>query len=201
MGLFDKSYERAADLICGRTLHAGGRRFTVMRAEGYSKKENEAPLYRPILTMRPGEVYCPRRRNAILVLIACSDGQGRGGCVFIRELRTSTGGVFPGPTAVSQALGIMVPKTTGRVRESPNGDLHLELDAISSGTGSADSDSGQPKAGNGGIGAKTLERLMPEIADAYARDSSGQSFDAFLSDLLARCRTVGALRRALREVR
>lgn len=199
MSLFDKSYENLSDLVCGRTIHVSGRRFTIMAAEGYSRRENEAPLYRPLTTMTPGQVYCPRQRRAILFLIACRDGMAYGGCILIRELRTPTGAVFTGPAAVSEALGIGMHKATGRMVELPEGDLRLELNAPPDSQGRHRPPHTDEKKRSSGIGPKTLERLMPAISEHWISKGGDQNFQAYLAALLARCKTEAQLRRALKD--
>jgi hypothetical protein len=195
MGLFDTQYDRLADKLPGKILHApNGRTFTIGQAEGYSREENDVPLYRPILEMEPGRTYFPRRRNAILFLIACKGG----GCVLIRELRVQDG-IISGPGAVSEAVGVDTPNTEGTVVELGNGDLRLKL----SGPVSAKKvtpDVTQTKGARPRIGPKTLARLMPTIVKAYlASDRKMGTLQAFLKDLLARCATEGELRRALQQ--
>lgn len=199
MALFDKSYDRVPDLLRGKILHTPQGRFTINAAEGYSRKENDAGLYRPILGMPPGGAYFPRRRNAILFLIACRDGMAHGGCVLIREVLSASGGVFTGPAAVSEAVGVTVPKTAGRVVELASGDLKLELPgAASAASGSGGNGGAQGTKRPPGIGPKALEALMPQIAERYFATASDTPFPEYLEGLLGRCATEAELRQALR---
>ena len=197
MGLFDVSYEKQATKLRGKLLRVGPRTFTLNEVVGYAKKENDAGVYRPIVAMAPGSVYFPQHRNSILFLIACRDGGAYGGCVLVGELLSGGAGTITGPKNVTEAVGVCVPKSTGRVIELSNGELLLQLDTAQSGirkepkTESAK----KPKA----IGKKVLERLMPLIAGAYQRQKGGGTFQGFLQGLLDRCHSENELRVALRN--
>ena len=196
MGLFDASYEKQSALLRGKILRMGQRVFTINVAEGYARSENEKGIYKPIVGMAPGTVYCPRSRNTILFLIACFDGQGIGGCVLIRELLSPERGVISKPGNVSAALGITVAKTTGRIVELPSGELRLDLDGAQD-EPTVEAVETQPK-GEPGISQAAIQRLMPLISAAFAKRMDGVTFQAFLEELLGHHKTEADLRAALK---
>jgi len=117
MSLFEQGYRQLARALIGRKLvYDGMAEVEITKAQGYSRKENESPLYEPLLTMKPGEVYCPRYRGAILILIACLDGDESGGCVLLRAVKLGEA-VRKGPAAVAIALSVTDHKTRGRIIE------------------------------------------------------------------------------------
>jgi len=194
--LFHSSFEKQAVLLRGKILRVGSKVYTINEAEGFARDENERGIYKPIVDMAPGEVYCPRARNTILFLIACHDGRGPGGCVLIRGLLSPDRGLIDKPGNVSAALGITVPKTTGRVVELPSGELQLELND------EQDSDASTVKVTiprvDAGLGKAVLKRHATKIAKAYARKGRGK-FQDFLDNLVTRCRTEAELLTALKE--
>lgn len=198
MGLFDNNYGRLADLLQKKIIRTPyGRRFTITEAEGYARSENEAPLYRPIVDMEPGAVYCPRRRNAILTLVACLDDGARGGCVLIRGLESSADGVLSGPSAVSTALGIIKPRMMGRLIELPARDLRLELHSLGTTKRGSPRSRGARVMHETKIDRATIEALMPAIVDQWRAGGMKVRFDAYLRSLIETYRTPGALRRTL----
>lgn len=204
MALFDKSYDVLPDLLRGRILHTPHGEFTITAVEGYSKIENDSPLYRPVLSLKPGQAYFPRRRNAILFLIACRDGMAYGGCVLVRGLLSARGGALEGPGACSVAVGVTIPKLIAEVVERPDGHLQLVLPRQLATTSAAGAGTkGAPRERPPGVSREALERRMPMITDHYlAILASGAGavgkFEEFLDTLLARCNTEGDLVRALK---
>jgi hypothetical protein len=201
MALFDASYDKLDGLLKGKIVRSGSRVFTVTEARGYPKDENDRGIYKPITEMAPGDVYCPRRRNAILFLIACRDGRGKGGCVLIRNLLSPKGGAIDGPAAVSAALGVSEPKTTGKVVELPNGELRVELDGVLSGDMPEYAET-MPR-GPAGIGEKTLKKHSAKVAAAYSRylkAHPGIRFADFLASLVSECQTEAALLEKLKKI-
>lgn len=125
MSFFQQSCKPLAKALVGKTLKVGEKSFQILKAEGYPRKDNEKGIYAPILEMRPGTVYCPPHRGGLLFLIACLDGQGPGGCVLIREVSLD-GAVIKGPGRVTEALGIVEPKSEGRCTEAKESlNLHM----------------------------------------------------------------------------
>lgn len=114
---FSVGYKQAAKSLVGQKLVVGNREAEIVSAKGYSRKENEDPLYAPILDLEPGQVYCPRFRGAILLLIACNDGVSRGGCILVKEVRIGDE-IHKGPGRVTAALGITEHGTTGAIKAS-----------------------------------------------------------------------------------
>ncbi|TAK04761.1 hypothetical protein EPO33_02065 [Patescibacteria group bacterium] len=191
--LLDMNHKELARQLMGAQLIVGGVAATILEAQGYSRKENSDPLYRPLLALPPGSVYCPRRRNAILTLIACRDGGEPGGCILLRTIEVD-GAVVQGPGRVSEALGITTHAQQGTL--VPHGDDVIELQL---GAGTKAPSVPMPPPGGRGIGDETVKRLMPLIVKAYMKSGKGVSFQAYLNKTLAECPTERDLRRRLRE--
>lgn len=126
MKFFQQSYRQLAKALIGRTFTFKRKEVEILQAQGFPRTENEAPLYAPVIDMKPGEVFCPRHRGGILLLIACLDGNGPGGCILIRKVKIGDE-TYNGPGRVSEALKIEEHKTTGRISEV-RGNLILEID-------------------------------------------------------------------------
>ena len=194
--LFEFSYKEAAQATIGRTLVTGQGQCVILRAKGFSRASNDAPLYKPMLELRPGDVFTPRRRNAILLLTVCNDGSQSGGCVLIDAIEIN-GRVIEGPGRVSQALGLEIPKDPGRMVEREDGVLELRMSRL----GSPKLPS-QPvrKRNSNGLGDAALAKHMPAIAKKFLKlPANGRSsFEEYLNKLLADCHDESMLRRRLR---
>ena len=197
MALVDQTYARLAKDIQGRVLHLGNNWYTIVEAQGFSRKQNDAGLYRPLLEMAPGTVYFARHRNALLFLIACKDGQGTGGCVLIREILDQESAVHSGPGAVSAALGVEDHGATGTITERADGDLVLTV------LHSEPKKNGRkPKADSDkkpGISPRALGRLMPAITRHFMAHGQGKKFQEHLQELLGQHHDEGSLLRAVSE--
>lgn len=110
---FQENFLRAAKEAVGKKIKVGAKEAEVLEAQGFSRRENDTPLYTPILSMQPGQVYCPRYRGAILFLVACRDG----GCALIKKISIN-GTVHKGPGKVSEALGLTEHGQSGTLTES-----------------------------------------------------------------------------------
>jgi 3-methyladenine DNA glycosylase Mpg len=124
--MFRAGYREVAKDLFGKVIKVNSTAVEVLDAEGYPRKENDKAPYTPVVTMKPGEVFCPRHRGGILVLIACHDGNRPGGCVLIRKI-IKDGRVVNGPGRVAEALGIKQPGTRG-VMAHKEGVITLSLD-------------------------------------------------------------------------
>lgn len=110
--MFKVTYDRLARDLADKTLKVGTVEVQILQAEGYPRRENVRAPYTPVLTMDAGRVLCPKHRGALLVLIACQDGDGAGGCVLLRKIMKD-GRVVNGPGRVAEALGITDADTRG----------------------------------------------------------------------------------------
>lgn len=194
MALLEMDHKEFARELMGMRLIVGGTTVTILEAEGYTRKQNADPLYRPLLEMPAGSVYCPRRRNAILTLIACHDGGSPGGCALLRAVEID-GAVVQGPGRVSETLGIVTHAQQGTIVVHTEGMIELRL-----GNGKNAPPIKIPPPGGRGIGDETVKRLMPLIVKAYLKAGKGKPFQDFLNVQLSVCPTERDLRRRLREL-
>ncbi|MDD5438037.1 MAG: hypothetical protein PHC70_02745 [Patescibacteria group bacterium] len=114
---FHQNFVSAAKSAVGKKIRIGGLEAEILEAKGYSRSDNDTPLYSPIISMQPGGVYLPRYRGGILFLIACRDGMDAGGCILVKKISIN-GDVFNGPGRVSEALGCTTHGQSGRLTES-----------------------------------------------------------------------------------
>lgn len=121
--MFANEYRTVAHALVGKTIQLDAHSIQILEAEGYSKKSNQSAPYTPITTMRPGQIFCPRHRGGLLVLVACHDRNAPGGCVLIRKIQKN-GRIINGPGRVAQALGITEPETRGVIKQRPD---HLTI--------------------------------------------------------------------------
>ena len=198
MAIFDKTYDKVPDLLKGRILHANGKKFTINIAQGFAKDENDKGVYKPIVTMAPGRVYCPSVQGHVLMLIACRDGMQYGGCVLIREVLSSTGGAFDKPSKVAKALGINAPKTEGEILERPDGDLELKL-TVNPGAGLPIHEPKETAPVRRKADKNTFARLMPKITEAWERFGKKVPHRTFVQKLYDTCRYEDELLSALKQ--
>ncbi len=99
-----KSPKKVAQDLSGKVVKHGKIRAVIKKAQGFSRKENQAGIYEPLLEMEPGGIYLPWNR-AILFLIATHDRGAPGGCVLIREIEIK-GVLYKGPQKVAEQLHI-----------------------------------------------------------------------------------------------
>jgi len=173
----------------------GQRRVTIMDAQGYPKAENDTGVYKPVVDMAPGEVFVPRHRNAFLFLVACKDGEERGGCVLVREIEID-GKLYKGPGMVTQALGIQTHGATGKLHERDIGELSLSMDGIA-----PPADPPRDKAAKARkMSDALLKKHMPNIVKAWKKTGQGTPFLDLLNKLAAECADEVALRKALKDM-
>lgn len=199
MPLFQKNLKEFANDLLGRTLVAGSVQASILEVRRFPRKTNDTPHYRPMLTMRPGEVFTPMHRgSAILPLIVCNDSDGEtGACVLIQSVEVN-GEVVEKPGAVSKALGLTIPKDPGRVEERDDGTLVLVMARL--GPPALRPKSARIRAGNG-IGNATLTKHFPAIIKKYKKDrlaNPGIRFNEYLNSLLKECGNERDLRRLIR---
>ena len=194
---WQQSPAAVARLLLGKTIIVGGQEATVLSTEGFRRAENgDNGLYRPMLEMEPGSIYCPRRRNAVLLLLVTADREAWGGCVLVRAIE-SGGCIYHGPGAVTNFLEIKEHATQGTTSWSDESTLVVRPDGIPDTKRRPLRKTQAVVAGNG-IGAETLARLMPKLTAAYMRLAPMETaFQQFLNGLLAECSDANELRRRI----
>jgi len=197
-GFWEQNPKKVAVDLLGRVMQVGQLFATILDAEGYTREQNTG-LYTPVVSMEPGSVYCPRRHNTVLLLLATYDQGERGGCVLVREVEID-GILYKGPGKVTACLGIdqhgMVGNTTWIDEEVFRVVMTAELHP-----------SVKPKSGRrtkiaadtNSIGKATLRRFMVQIVRAYVRKNPGVSFHEFLNKILETCKSLNDLRKFLRQ--
>lgn len=191
--IFERSFKEAAKTIIGRQLVVGTEVAIVLEAQGFSRESNNTSLYRSLLSLQPGDVFIPRRRNAVLTLIACMDGKQTGGCVLIRGIELNGKEIIQGPGKVSHALHLRVPKDPGRILECDDGSLELHMERI----GPPRPPPKKPRLQTS-IGQAGITKCMPMIAKRYLQRRQAQlSFQAYLNQLIADCVSEAELRRRI----
>lgn len=191
---FSLSYKEFTKSLLGKKLQVGSHQAWILGAQGFSRKQNDTGLYRPILELAAGSVYCPRQRNSILFLIACHDGTTPGGCVLVREIEIE-GSIFEGPGRVTEALGLAEAKAVGMIVEQED-QLILQIDGIVS-----------PKlqtkrSVKSRLGPVAFEREMPRLILAFRRKKAllpELTFQGMLDECAKNCSDERELRRWLRE--
>lgn len=192
--LFRNSYKAAASAVQGKRLVVGSRAGWILKAKGFSRAQNDEGVYRPVIDMKPGQVFCPRMRNAILILVACFDGEEPGGCVLIDEIELN-GLIVKGPGRVSEALGLEEPKVIGRIRED-GCDLVMEIEGIRPAKAPA------VDVRCRSLGKGTLEKYIPRLVKMYRLRKAVETdctFEVMLQECVKNCREESALRNWLRD--
>lgn len=177
--------------LLGKVLVLNGVEAIVLAAEGYSKEQNTG-IYLPVQSMQPGEVYCPRRRNSLLVLFVT----GEGGCVLVRTVEVN-GVIHVGPGKSASALGVTQSKMCGNTRWLDEDTIALHFSQTSFEV--VPPSTPRPSRSQNGIGEQTLRLLMPDIVQVYMLSHRKETFEDFLRDILGKCHTEWELRRFLRE--
>lgn len=178
-----------------KTMIVGDEEFLILKAEGYPAEENNRGIYKPIYENgTPGDVYCPRARSSILLLIST----GNGGCVLIRFAEVN-GQVYDGPGKLTERIGILEPKQWGSMEQVDEDTFKLRMDRLPE----PQNIPGKPKrvscAEGNGLGPETLNRLMERIWKYYKKHEIEIGFVEFLNQLLGECDSEKALRSRLRK--
>lgn len=173
----------AAQRLLGKLLIVGSTEAWVLRTEGFSRSQNSTGIYKPILSMPPGDVYCPRSRNSILLLVVTQDGSDTGGCVLIRAAEIG-GVVFEGPGKVTEALGITEARTCGKAELADDDTVVLHLGTSLTTVQPKSMSQRVPAARS--LGWAVIRRYMPTIAQKFFKQSV-RSFEEYLGNLLEGC--------------
>lgn len=192
--IFELSFRPLAKELIGRTMVVGSHRVTIMDAKGYPKSDNDTGVYKPVVDMKPGEVFVPRHRNAFLFLIACKDGENTGGCVLVREIEMG-GQLIKGPGMVTQALGIQTHAATGRINEREI-ELSLSMDGIAPPAEAPRDKTAKARK----MSEALLRKHMPAIVSGWKKHRKGINFLDFTNQIIESCQDEPALRRYLRDL-
>lgn len=123
---FRHEYGDLAKNLIGRKVRlVDGTVFYILDAKGFPKEENDG-LYKGVLDMAPGGIFCPKSHNNCLLLVACLSNGSIGGCVLVKGIEFADGRTVEGSGRSSSALGIVTHGTTGMMYER-GGELALTL--------------------------------------------------------------------------
>ena len=107
---FDQEAEAVARVLIGKTFVCGGKRGTISKVQPFSREEN-AHRYKPVLAMRPGEVYCGWANGYVMLLLVTAGG----GCILLQCAQLD-GVLRDGPGKLSRALGLTKSGAAGATR-------------------------------------------------------------------------------------
>lgn len=191
---WEQDVQVVADKLVGATLVVGEVEVTILVTEPFRRKTNATGIYKPMLDMAPGQFFGPKSRNSILPLITALDHGQHGGCVIIRTIEVN-GEIYDGPGRTSERLGITESRTIGSVVREDRV-FTIGLGVVPHPVVRPGKRPSVPRNGNG-IGEKTIEALMPQIANAFIRRDPRVSFKDFLNGLLETSKSEAEFRRAL----
>ncbi len=194
---FEQEPKAVAQALLGKVMIVGDVKAAILEAKGFRRATNTG-IYEPVTQMPAGDVYCPRVRNSIIILLATHDRGQIGGCVLIRVAEVEAV-IYDGPGKVAERMGITVPKTSGKAKWIDEDTFVIGLDSLPEPV-IKKSAGKKPRTGNQ-IGSKTLADLMPKITEKYMREKPAQSFQDFVNGLLESCQNEADLRKRLREGR
>lgn len=162
----------------GRELQLpDGRVVTITQADAFDRASNSKGVYRPMLEMRPGQVFVARVQSAFMFLIVALEGPLAGACVRIKGLDTPEAGEIEGGGRVGKYVGFTEHRQIGRIEERAGKPLRLVMEGVLT---------PEIPATNGGSKVRLTDRVLGRYADQLAdhfRSSvrDGESYDAFLT--------------------
>ena len=180
MNIWENNPSDVARALQGKTMVFDSGEMTILLADGYPRSENtQNGLYAPILTADPGTIYCPRHRNALLILIATHDQGEPGGCVLIRAAEVG-GHIYRGPGRISSRIQLDTHGMTGSTKWLDEDTILCELgEKVFHATRRRSAIQGNQ------LGKAKLAELMPLIVARYLKISpEGLTFQDFLNNLL-----------------
>ena len=166
-----------ASQLQGRELQLpDGRVVTITQTEAYPRADNDRGVYKPMLDMRPGQVFVARVQSAFTFLIVALDGKLSGACVRIIGIDTPEAGEIEGGGRVGKYVGFTEHRQVGRIEERA-GKLKLVMEGTLF---------PEVPATNGGSKVKLTDRVLGRYADALgahfmAHAQTGESYDDFLT--------------------
>ncbi|HLD26239.1 MAG TPA: hypothetical protein VJC05_04325 [Candidatus Andersenbacteria bacterium] len=193
---WERSAAAVAQSLRGLTLAINGHEALMINVSPYERNSTERGLYKPMLEMPAGSVYCPRLMKSILLCIVTGKGKMQGSRVRIDDIEIA-GRRYTGPGNVTEALGITVAKSSGTARlVSP---LRVEVDLQGQPRRKA-----QPAPKRKGkirqappLSEQALVRLMPQIVERWLKDDPPISLEAYTNALLEECGTEYELRKRI----
>ncbi len=194
---------QVAKALLGKCIEINGQFIWVLEARGYGRDENATDgLYRPMLDMPAGAVYCPKRRNSVLLLLVVEYEGASGHCVLVRKAEMG-GVVYDGPGKLTQALGLDTHAMRGEIKWVGEDHAVVTFTDVPAARPAKQRSEERPRPRQvSGIGKEGLKKLMPTIARAFMRaGEEGQAFQDFVNGLLREHRTAASLRKALREMK
>lgn len=149
---------------------------TITQTESYRRVDNDRGVYKPMLDMRPGQVYVARVQSAFMFLVVALDGKDSGACVRIIGLDTPEAGEIVGGGRVGKYVGFTQHRMVGRIEERVGKPLRLIMEGALT---------PEVPATNGGSKVKLTDRVLSRYADQLAdhfrtNARDGESYEQFL---------------------
>lgn len=184
--LFQNDVDALASALIGRAIGLpDGRRCVPTSTRAFPRRDNEKGIYKPMLDMRPGDVFVARQQSAFLFLVVSFDADGNGACVLV-DGAVIGGNAFDGPGRVGGGIGFTAHRQTGSLVERPDGSLALEFTGVL--------EPKEPAKPSPKLTERLLQDRMTEVSEAFvARGDETETFERFLERIRAECRTVAEL--------
>lgn len=189
-----RSASGVAKSIAGMALRIGHHEAVILHASAYERDEPERGLYKPMLEMKAGDVYCPRLMNSILLCIVTGKGKSIGSRVRIDEIELR-GVRFEGPGRVTDALGIVTANARGLAQIVDDLCVEVNLD-VRPLQPSHDTRKKEPTR-TPKISKKTLAKHLPEVVRKFLAEKHPITFQEYLNVLLETCGTEWELRKRI----
>lgn len=197
---WEREPSTVARSLLGLGLGVHGKEAVILHATPYEREEQERGLYKPMLAMQAGDVYCPKLMQSVLLLITTGKGRTLGSCIRIDDIELD-GSRYQGPGRVSDALRIVTAKAKGRAQVVDPLRVEVVFDTPPTQARLAARPRPQRKQPLGkdpGLNKEALARLLPKIVDKYLADNPAVSFEEYLNRLLAECETEWELRKRVK---
>lgn len=192
---WERSARDVAASLPGFVLHVGGKEAVIFHATPFECDEQQRGLYKPMLDMEGGQVYCPKFMASVLLLIATGKGKTKGGCVRIDDIELD-GVRFEGPGRVTSALGIVTANARGLAQIVDNACVDVLLDTHSP-QPRRNASVKQPQRERG-ISETVLAKYRKLIVKKYLAENHRITFQEYLNLLLETCTTEAELSKRVR---
>ncbi len=201
MSLFDQDVHALSTSLQGMELELpDGSTVTITGTDTFTRDGNDRGVYKPMLDMRPGEVFAPKVQGHPMFLIVALNTEGgeSGACVRIIGLDTGDGRLSGGGRC-GKFVGFTEHGQIGRIVEQANGTLLLEVTGTLESRRPATSGTSTKRRRKGPLSSAVTSQYMAELTTRYQQDAGdGDTFEAWLPQVQADHNTEAKLRRFLK---